>query len=67
MIEELRKLTAAGNERTKRMLQAGQPYNGSQGSYIGILEYYVALMGTDNPDLFQDLLEELKDVERFSN
>jgi len=62
MISDLKRLTAAGHRRTKQLLLDGEEWVGTQGSYIGILEYYVALMAQDDQDTFEQLLEELKHV-----
>ncbi len=62
MIKDLKRLTAAGHRRTKELLQSGEPFIGTQGSYIGILEYYVTLLAQDDQDTFEKLLEELKNV-----
>lgn len=62
MISDLKRLTAAGHRRTKELLQSGEQFIGTQGSYIGILEYYVALMAQDDQETFEQLLEELKHV-----
>jgi len=62
MISDLRRLSAAGHRRTKELLLDGETWPGTQGSYIGILEYYVALMAQDDQDTFEQLLEELKHV-----
>ena len=62
MISDLRRLSAAGHRRTKELLSDGETWPGTQGSYIGILEYFVAYMAQDDQETFERLLEELKNV-----
>jgi hypothetical protein len=57
--DNLKLVTAAGNRRMKFLLSEGEQFVGCQGTYIGLLEYYVARMALDNPDVFQELIEEL--------